>query len=68
MIANGKNYLLINRFFRPEEVMDGFNSVTAGDIDDIKNTICDLSRYAAVVVSGKRTPIKEIMEQTLQNR
>ncbi|MBQ3280861.1 MAG: insulinase family protein [Eubacterium sp.] len=61
MIANGKNYLLIGKYFRPEEVMDGFNSVTAADIDDIKQTICDMNNYAAVVVSGKRTAIKEIM-------
>ena len=65
MIANGKNYLLINRFFNPEEVMDGFNSVTAADIDDIKSMICDLGSYAAVVVSGRRTAIKDIMSAVL---
>ena len=65
MIANGKNYLLINRFFRPEEVLDGFNSVTSSDIDDIKGSICDFSRYAAVVVSGRRTPVKEIMNSVI---
>lgn len=61
MIVNGKNFLLIGKFFVPEEVMDGFNSVTAADIDEIKGTICDFSRYAAVVVSGKRSSIKSIM-------
>ncbi len=65
MIANGKNYLLINRFFTPEEVMNGFNSVTSSDIDDIKGSICDFSRYAAVVVSGKRTPVKDIMNSVI---
>ncbi len=62
MIVNGKNYLLTGRFYDPEEVMDGFNSVTQSDIDDIKPTICDFSRYAAVVVSGKRAAIKDIMD------
>ena len=61
MIVNGKNYLLIGKFFNPEEVMDGFNSVTAADIDEIKGTICDFRRYAAVVVSGRRVSIKDIM-------
>ena len=62
MIVNGKNYLLIGRFFVPDEVIDGFNSVTAADIDEIKSTICDFSRYSAVVVSGKHTAIKDIMD------
>lgn len=62
MIVNGKNYLLIGRFFVPDEVIDGFNSVTAADIDEIKSTICDFSKYAAVVVSGKHTAIKDIMD------
>ena len=66
MIANGKNYLLINRYFDPEEVLDGFNSVTVKDIDEIKDNICDLGRYAAVVVSGKRTAIKDIMNDISQ--
>ena len=45
--------------------MDGFNSVTAADIDDIKGMICDLGSYAAVVVSGRRTAIKDIMSAVL---
>lgn len=61
MIVNGKNYLLIGKFFDPREVIDGFNSVTKDDIDEIKTSICDFSRYAAVVVSGKRTAVKSIM-------
>ena len=62
MIVNGKNYLLIGKYYVPEEVMDGFNSVTAKDIDDIKGTIADLSTYSAVCVSGVRTDMKSIMK------
>jgi len=62
MIVNGKNYLLIGKYYVPDEVMDGFNSVTAKDIDDIKGTIADLSTYSAVCVSGVRTDMKSIMK------
>ncbi len=66
MIVNGKNYLLINKFYDPSEVIDGFNSVTCGDIDEIKGSICGFGRYAAVVVSGKRTPVRDIMNGVLK--
>ena len=63
MLVNGKNYLLTGKFYRPDEVMEGFNSVTKDDIDSAKEMICDFSRYSAVVVSGTRSNIKEIMER-----
>ena len=62
MLVNGKNYLLTDRYYLPDEVMEGFNSVTLADIDEIKNTICDMSKYSAVCVSGSRTDLKDIME------
>ena len=64
MLVNGKNYLLIGKYYTPDEVLEGFNGVTAEDIDSIKDTICDFSRYSAVVVSGRRTDIKGIMERS----
>lgn len=63
MLVNGKNYLLVGRYYTPDEVMDGFNSVSIGDIDDMKETICDFSGYSATVVSGRRTDIKGIMKR-----
>lgn len=63
MLVNGKNYLLIGKYYTPDEVLDGYNSVSVKDIDDIKDTICDFSRYSAVVVSGKKTAIKSIMSR-----
>ena len=62
MIVNGKNYLLVGKYYVPDEVMDGFNSVTADDIDEIKESITDLSTYSAVCVSGTRTDIGSIMK------
>lgn len=66
MIVNGKNYLLIGKYYVPEEVMDGFNSVTIDDIDEIKDMITDLSTYSAVCVSGTRTDLKSVMRSVLK--
>ena len=66
MLVNGKNYLLVGKYYTPDEVLEGFNSVSAEAIDDIKETICDFSRYSAVVVSGRRTDIKGIMERSAE--
>ena len=66
MLVNGKNYLLAGKYYTPEEVLDGFNSVSVKAIDDIKESICDFSRYSAVVVSGRRTDIKGIMKRSAE--
>jgi len=63
MILNGKNYILIDRVFLPEEVMSKFDAVTLEDLEDVKQLICDFSRYSAVAVTNKKINLKSIMEQ-----
>ncbi|WP_206045591.1 M16 family metallopeptidase [Hornefia butyriciproducens] len=61
MMANGKNFMLIGRVFVPEEVIEGYNKVTVEDIERLKQMICDLDRYSAVVVSGTRVNLRSMM-------
>lgn len=62
MMVNGKNYLLINKFYTPDEVLSGFDSVTKKDIDNIKTAITDPSAYSLVIVSGKKTDARSVLE------
>ena len=62
MIVNGKNYLLSDRVYQPEEVMTGYDSVTAEDLDNIKKIICDIDNYSVSVISGWRTDLRRIMQ------
>ena len=61
MMANGKNFMLIGRVFVPEEVIEGYNKVTVEDIERLKQMICDLDRYSAVVVSRTRVNLRSMM-------
>ena len=61
MVVNGKNYLLLDRVFTPEEVMEGYHGVTIDQIDEIKGLITDFSQYTAAVVSGKRCDLRSMM-------
>ena len=61
MVVNGKNYLLLDRVFTPEEVMEGYHGVTIDQIDEIKGLITDFSQYTAAVVSGKRCNLRSMM-------
>ena len=62
MMINGKNFLLKNKVYMPEEVLDGYNSVTIDDIDRIKKLITDFDTYSATVVSGKPVRVRSMME------
>lgn len=61
MVVNGKNYLLTGKIFSPEEVLEGYDKVTAEDIEDVKKLICDFEQYSASAVGGSRVNFKGIM-------
>lgn len=62
MFAIGKNLILLDRVFTPEEVLEGLNAVTMDDIEEVKKTLCDMSSYSAVAVTNKRINLKRMME------
>lgn len=61
MILNGKNYILIDKVFRPEEVIEAYEKVTIEDIEEVKQLVCDMDRYSAVAVTGKKVDMRAIM-------
>ena len=62
MFAIGKNLILLDRVFTPEEVLEGLNAVTMDDIEEVKKTLCDMSSYSAVAVTNKLINLKRMME------
>lgn len=53
MFNIGKNKLLLDRIFTPEEVLAGFDAVTREDILEAASMIGDYSNYCGASVTGK---------------
>lgn len=62
MMALGKNKLLYDRVFTPEEVMKGFDSVTREDILEAASMIGDWSKYSGAAVTGRDFDLKGLIE------
>ena len=63
MFRNGKNLLLTDRIIEENEVIDGLDSVTMGDIDRIKGSLCNFENYSAVVVTNNDKDVEKIMQE-----
>jgi predicted Zn-dependent peptidase len=61
MVLNGKNYILIDKVFTPEEVIKGYDDVTIEKIEEVKNMICNFDDYSAVAVSNRKVDLRSIM-------
>ncbi len=64
MVLNGKNWLLLNRTFLPEEVIGGYNNVTLDDLENVKKLITDFSQYTFSVVSDREIETDAILERS----
>jgi len=53
MFSIGKNELLLGRVFKPEEVLEAFDSVTQSDILQAAEMIGDHTLYCGAAVTGK---------------
>ena len=53
MITLGKNKLLIDRVYTPEEILQGFDNVSREDILDAASIIGDMNNYCAAAVTGR---------------
>ena len=60
MFANGKNLVLLDRIFTPDEVVKSIDKVSLEDIDQVKRLICDPTAYTGVAVTNKRIDWKKI--------
>ncbi|MDY2959655.1 MAG: pitrilysin family protein [Hornefia sp.] len=61
MMVNGKNLILLNKVFHPEEVLSGYDAVSADSLDDVKGMICDFNTYSCSCVSNKKLNLKKLM-------
>lgn len=61
MFKNGKNLLLLDKVYTPDDIIKSFNDVTMKDIEEAKTLICDFDRYSACVVSSSKTDVKALM-------
>lgn len=54
MFANGKNVILLDRIYSPEEIISEIDKIGLEDIDEVKMLICDPGLYTGVAVTDKR--------------
>lgn len=62
MIALGKNKLLVDRVFTPEEILTGFDNVTSEDILEAASMIGNMDNYCAAAVTGTDFDLKGLVE------
>lgn len=62
MFSIGKNMLLLNRIYTPEEVMANIDAVTMEDIKDISELITDFQNYSGVLIGRNKIDLKKIIQ------
>jgi len=62
MFSNGKNMLLLNKIYTPEEVLASIDAVTPDDIRDISEMVTDIRNYSGVLVGRNQTDLKKIVQ------
>ncbi len=54
MFVNGKNVVLLDKIYTPEEIISEIDKVSLEDIDRVKSLICDTKSYTGVAVTDRR--------------
>ena len=63
MFSIGKNMLLLNKIYTPEEVMANIDAVTMDDIRDISGLITDIHNYSGVLIGRNKVDLKKIVQK-----
>lgn len=61
MFSIGKNTILLDKIYTPEQVIEKINSVTMEDIKKASNLIDDINNYSAVIVTNKTCDLKKMV-------
>lgn len=61
MFSMGKNIILLNRVYTPEEVINEIDAVTMNDIRKASSLIDDINNYSAVIVTNKQCDLKRMV-------
>lgn len=62
MFSIGKNMLLLNRTYTPEEVMASIDAVTLEDMREISELITDVHNYSGVLIGRNKMDLKKILQ------
>ena len=62
MITLGKNKLLVDKVFTPEEILSGFDNVTREDILEAASMIGNMDQYCGAAVTGTEFDLKGLVE------
>ncbi len=61
MFQIGKNAVLLNKVYTPEEVLSGIDAVTLSDIQDMAQNLCDVRNYCGAAVTNKKINLKSMI-------
>jgi predicted Zn-dependent peptidase len=62
MFSIGKNMLLLNRIYTPEEVMASIDAVEMDDVKEISKIITDIHNYSGVLIGRNKIDLKKIIQ------
>lgn len=62
MFSIGKNMLLLDKIYTPEEVISSIDAVTMEDIADISEMITDIHNYSGVLIGKSKIDLKKIVQ------
>jgi len=62
MFSIGKNMLLLDKIYTPEEVMASIDEVTMDDIRDISEMVTDIHNYSGVLIGRNKVDLKKIIQ------
>ena len=62
MFSIGKNMLLLNKIYTPEEVMESIDAVTMDDVREISEMVTDIHNYSGVLIGRNKVDLKKIIQ------
>ncbi len=62
MFSIGKNAIILDKVFSPEEVLSAIDGVTPEEIAEVTNIICNRDHYSGAAISGNKIPLKKLIQ------
>lgn len=62
MFSIGKNMLLLDRIYTPEEVIASVDAVTMDDIQKVSELITDINNYSAVLIGRNEMDLQKLVQ------
>lgn len=61
MFSLGKNTLLLNKIFTPEEIIKNIDEVTMDGIKEVSDLITDIQQYSGILIGRNKLDLKKIV-------